>query len=666
MRLARISVRNFRSLADATLELGDLTALLGRNGSGKSAFLHALDLFYSATRRVTVEDFYDRDTERPVEIAVEFRDLPRGALELFGKYLDGGSLTVEKVIHWTGTAARATYHGATLQNPAFQTLRDALEMTDRAVTAKACLQELRGQPEYTDLPAWTTKGGVAEAVREWEEQHPTSCERSRDEGQFFGFNQVAQGYLGRYTRLLFIPAVREANADAVDGRASVFTELLDLVVRNEMAQKEAIREVEEDFAQRVEEVLAPERNPELENLASELSVALGVFVPSAEVQLDWLPLEPVTIPLPRANLRLVEDGYPAPVDRCGHGLQRAFVLTMLQRLAVAQGAGDHDETAPLEIPNLVLVVEEPELYQHPNRQRHFARILSQLARGETPGVAQNTQIVYATHSPLFVSVDRFEQVRLLRKVSGGDDMPKVTSTVRADMASVAEHIWHAAGRPEPRFTADTLRPRLTAVMTPWMNEGFFADLAVLVEGEDDKAAIHGMAAALGVDFEALGVSVIPCHGKTNLDKPAAIFASLGIPIFVVWDSDEHKDDQRPELNHHLLRLLGCEVEDWPHGVGDRHGCFRTELERQLRDDLRDDYDALLAEAQEAFAIPQRQFAIKKPDVIRRLIERGRERGHECELLRDVVSRIVEVARDVGVALPPTPAALEPEAALEAS
>lgn len=655
MRLTQISVRHFRSLADDSLELGDLTALLGRNGAGKSSFLHALDLFYSATRRVSEEDFYDRDTSCPIEIVVEFDELPDAALELFGKYVDAGTLTVEKVIRWQGGSPTATYHGATLQNPAFEEIRAALDIKDRGATAKQVLSALRQQTDYETLPDWSTKDGVAQSLRDWEEQHPDLCSRARDEGQFFGFRQVAEGYLGRFTRLLFIPAVREATEDAVEGRASVFTQLLDLVVRSEMAQKEAVRRVEEEFAQRVGEVLAPAANPELGDLASELTEALAVFVPNAEVQLDWLPVEPVSVPMPRANLRLVEDGYAAPVDRCGHGLQRAFVLTMLQRLAVAQRLDTEEGDGAMELPNLLLVIEEPELYQHPNRQRHFARILSQLAEGATLGVAQVTQVVFATHSPLFVSVDRFEQVRLLRKVSREDESPKVTTNVRADLDTVADMVWRAAGSPEPRFTGASLRPRLTAVMTPWMNEGFFADLAVLVEGENDKAAIQGTAAALGADLEALGVSVIPCHGKSNLDKPAAIFTSLGIPVFLIWDSDRWKNGARAEDNHALLNLLGVEVEDWPSGVGQRYACFETNLETQLAADLGDDFDPILQEAQEEFGIPRKRFAMKKPDVVRRLVEVGRERGRRCAILETSVERIVDLATEVGVAPAPTAA-----------
>jgi predicted ATP-dependent endonuclease of OLD family len=53
-------------------------------------------------------------------------------------------------------------------------------------------------------------------------------------------------------------------------------------------------------------------------------------------------------------------------------------------------------------------------------------------------------------------------------------------------------------------------------MTPWTNEGFFANVVVLVEGEDDRAAILGMAKAMGYEFESMDIAVIPCMGKKNL------------------------------------------------------------------------------------------------------------------------------------------------------
>lgn len=98
--------------------------------------------------------------------------------------------------------------------------------------------------------------------------------------------------------------------------------------------------------------------------------------------------------MPAANIKLIEDEYPSSVERTGHGLQRAFILTMLQHLAIAQSRpeeekDDKDKTinestgreSPLKVPNLIIGIEEPELYQHPNRQRHLANILEKLATG---------------------------------------------------------------------------------------------------------------------------------------------------------------------------------------------------------------------------------------------------------------------------------------------
>ena len=149
-----------------------------------------------------------------------------------------------------------------------------------------------------------------------------------------------------------------------------------------------------------------------------------------------------------------EDGYESTVERTGHGLQRTFIVTMLQHLAAARGVemtpedGVSEENASQEsggthLPSLVLAIEEPELYQHPSRQRHWASVLLKLATGTTPGVAKNTQVVYTTHSPLLVGLDRFEHIRVLRKSTHENGKPKTTRLKKVDMDAVADELWTA-------------------------------------------------------------------------------------------------------------------------------------------------------------------------------------------------------------------------------
>jgi putative ATP-dependent endonuclease of the OLD family len=61
MRLRSVTIRNFRALADITVELDETTVLIGENNSGKTSFLDALRLCLGqgAFRRGDIFDDYD-------------------------------------------------------------------------------------------------------------------------------------------------------------------------------------------------------------------------------------------------------------------------------------------------------------------------------------------------------------------------------------------------------------------------------------------------------------------------------------------------------------------------------------------------------------------------------------------------------------------------------
>lgn len=678
MIIESVRVRNFRSILDETLPCEELTALVGPNGCGKSTFLRALELFYSTSPRIDPEDFYGKDTTAEIVTSLTYAGLSKEASDLFSTYLQNGKLTVERVFKWDNGRFSATHHGASLQNPQFQKIRDGLAIRDRGKTARTEYDAVRAKPGYIDLPAWSSLGVVEPALTKWEGDHPDRCIRQRDDGRFFGFTEVGQGYLGRFTRFLFIPAVRDASDDAAEGRGSVLTDLMDMVVRSIIANKDNIKQLRDETQQKYEEIMHPENLAELQQLSGQLSRTLQTFVPNASVDLRWLPLDQIKIEMPKADVKLVEDRYPTAVHRTGHGLQRAFILTMLQHLAMAQSAkkvkadevGENErepgEASPekeTSLPNLILAIEEPELYQHPNRQRHLAKILVQLARGSTPGVAKETQIIYATHSPLFVGLDRFNQIRLLRKTDNGEGKPKITKVVRATLDGVAEQLWKANGARSEKYTGRTLSQRLQTIMTPWINEGFFADAVALVEGEDDRAAILGMAHVMNRDLESIGVSVIPVGGKRNLDRPALIFKEFGIPVFVLWDSDGGKGDTAglcpkcgnpldgkpdPADNHRLLRIVGKKEEDWPAHQESHYCCFGRDLESTLKEEIGEAlFERLLSDSQRELGIQKRKHAVKNPAVISTIIERAQREGRTCKSLENVILSIIQLCGIAG-------------------
>jgi putative ATP-dependent endonuclease of OLD family len=655
MIIESVRVTNFRSILDETMVCDTLTALVGVNGAGKSAFLRALELFYNSTPRIELDDYYEKNVLKDITVAVTFINLNDEAKEKFSKYMQGETLTVERVFSWEGGKANPKYHGAVLLNPDFREIREGLLIKDRGKTAKAAYDAVRSKTEYDTLPAWSNQSVVETTLRTWEGFNLEKCVRQRDDGQFFGFKGVGQGYLGKYTKFLFIPAVRNASDDASEGRGSVLTDLMDLVVRSIVANKNTVKSLKEETQKKYEELMDPTKLTELSTLSDKMTETLQTFVPDAEVDLKWLPLPQINIPMPQADVRLVEDGYSSAVARTGHGLQRAYILIMLQLLVLAQttaermvkladneGEEEEEKVSPEHsLPSLVLGIEEPELYQHPSRQRYFADILLKIASGKTPGVAEKTQVIYGTHSPLFVGIDRIDQIRMLRKVNN-EDKPKITKIICTSLDIVAKKLWEANGSVGPIYTGKTLQPRLQAIMTPWMNEGFFANVVVLVEGEDDRAAVLGIAKSMGYDLECMGVAVIPCGGKTNIDRPATIFAELGIPVYVIWDGDKGGKDAKPEDNKRLLRLMNARVEEWPATiVGGHYTCFEIDLEALLKEEIGSPlYDELLKKCQAELCIPKPKHALKNPYVVATIIKLAREKRRTSNTLEKAIEKIV--------------------------
>ncbi len=653
MIVSSIQVQNFRSLLDETLDCHDLTVLVGRNGAGKSSFLRALEIFYDPTGTVSAEDFYADDTTQEIQISVTYGSLSGEEMKLFEPYLDGDQLTVARVFSFAGGKKSGTYHGMRLQNPEFAAVREAGGKKD--ITNK--YKELREQGKYASLPVSKNADDTLNALKDWEAANSASCTRQRDDGQFFGFTEVGNGYLGRHTRFIRIPAVRDAADDAIERKGSCVTEIMDLVVRSTLVNRQEFTSLKDETQKKYRDVMDPGKLTELQGLETQLSDTLKCYAPEAKVSLEWAKMADLEFPLPKAEVKLKEDGYKASVHRTGHGLQRAFILTMLQHLVVAkptsrssqEGSKSEESThkpSGSEVPSLVLAIEEPELYQHPSRQRHMAAILSKLAIGTIPGVAKRTQVLYTTHSPLFVGLDRFDRISLLRKKDQAVGKPRVTKVTKTALESVADELWVAGGKQGEKYTADTLRPRLQAILTPWVNEGFFADVVVLVEGEDDRAAIVGAAKSMGHDFDSSGISIIPCVGKSNLDRPLVIFRQFGIPVYLVWDSDNGEKDSKPDPNRYLLRLLAQAEEDWPNQIMERHACFKVKLEQTLSDEIgTESFNQFLSEVQSELGLSKRGHALKNPVALERVIAKAATNGKSSPTLKRIVGKIVGLKPD---------------------
>ncbi|UEG50315.1 AAA family ATPase [Ferruginibacter lapsinanis] len=212
-----------------------------------------------------------------------------------------------------------------------------------------------------------------------------------------------------------------------------------------------------------------------------------------------------------------------------------------------------------------IFIDEPELFLHPQAQRNFYKVLSELAES-------GTQIFFTTHSPDFLNVGRFNEIFIVRKsVDKGTyircskpiDFAQDLNLRKGFQPSEEDILLHYKNAYEE--TGDTQKA----------NEAFFAKKIILVEGQSESLILPFLFDKIEYDYISKGITIVRCGNKNELDRFYRLYTEFGIPCFVIFDGDiQHvgtQDEQATiEKNKVLLALFGLE-NDYPDN--NVHDCF---------------------------------------------------------------------------------------------
>ena len=324
----------------------------------------------------------------------------------------------------------------------------------------------------------------------------------------------------------------------------------------------------------------------LDDLSSSLQKRLRNFAhPNVSARINWKhdPSKSIKVDQPYAGLQLGERGFSGDLSRFGHGMQRSYMLALLQELIEY----DNDE-----VPTLIMGIEEPELFQHPPQVRHLSEALIELS-------SNNNQIIVCTHSPHFIPGDQFEKVRMVTEC-GEPSETKVNQLTYQDLSTLLQSVG------EDHLQEVGMVARLYPSINPIVSEMFFCRKLILVEGYEDVAHIKSYLLMSGIieKFRKFGCHIVPVEGKSNLIKPLAVAKLLNIPTFVVFDLDtdkeeiENPDRRNMEVGKHrsdnrkILDLKDLQhINEWPREniVARQVFAWRTNLTREVKESLGDNY-----------------------------------------------------------------------------
>lgn len=593
MELSQVTIQNYRCHKHLEVDFDDLTILLGPNGAGKSAILSALYWFFEDSAMDTSDltggkgsngiPINAHDSERGdddvISVTVKFTNLNSLDREILGRYARKDSAIFTR--QWSPDTTSKIF-GNSLQGPGFAKVRKE----KRAKEAQPIYKELVCQVD--GLSTWQNHAAALDALDAWEND-PSNEGRLEpvsedDASHLFGF--TGDHKLSQRFRMVLVPASADLFAEVGEtGRNSILSKLVGDVTSSTIEAVQA--QWRADNMQILSELDDSVRDALLDATRGHeerINSLLSELVQNAKVSLRGVPPDFDFKKGSQIYTEVTVDERSVSVDRQGHGVQRAVMIAALRALALEDNSRNDRSIQP----SLLLALEEPEIYQHPIRARHFGRVLS------TISAQDGFQVAMTTHSPYLLRPGAFPSIRRLQNTSDGSC---ITYTTTAQVA-------RRAGLDQDKITKC-----LTREVVGEFGEAFFADLVVLVEGITDKVVIEAAAIALNEDLDRYGVAVIAMSSKSALEIPAAVLTDLKIPVYVLADGDygtaarRHPADAKKQGNAHhshsqqtsrllvWLRRLLPETEPKsmqykfgdPTYVGSRWTIFKDDLEAEMEE-----------------------------------------------------------------------------------
>lgn len=456
-RLAEIAIHNFRSIRDGTFALADYTPIVGPNNSGKSNLLAAIRWLLRASS-LSEADFNDRNAAIIVSGTIigicpdVLECLVPEHRERIAPFCEGGRLRLRRTQPVPSSPAN-----------------------------RLTLDVLRPGADENAPESWA--------------RNPTGIDAA--------IKRI-------FPEPIEIGAMQNVPEDVAKTKSGTTIGKLIAEITEPVEQQHgaAIREALEGVKRRLE-AEGEDRAPELQRIDSGANEKLQDLFSGIRVRIH-IPTPQVKELFKGGTIKVFEGDDPTgrDVEALGHGAQRAIQMALIRYLAELRSAGNEAASRTL------LLIEEPELYMHPQGIEQIRSALRTLSQGQY-------QVVFSTHSPLLIGqIDLGDTLVIQKPVERGTEArPRLKDAVAEVIADL---------------------PSQAAILFDFGNAGqvLFSSTVVLAEGTTEQRLLPLIfRLETGRSLGAARIGLVTPGGVGNIPNGLRILEVMGIPAKAVTDLD---------------------------------------------------------------------------------------------------------------------------------
>lgn len=554
LKLSSIIIKNFRSIKDSgEIFLNSIQAFVGENNTGKSSILLSIEALCSAgAGKITHESFNEID--QPLVIRGVFTDLKPHEKRRWKPYLVEDKLILEK--HYfiendersSKSTVKTEFHGYKAEPKEWYLSIEKIMDKEGSRPNWLNIVESNGLPDYFIQDGTCNKSIFSKALERYLLENEVEYDKpDLSSTQALG---LQSNVISSLPSVHILSAICDYN-DEIDKRASSTTfrklvaDLSERILQTDpkyIQIQEAIETINAMFNE-----AAPGSELQRLDSLSAIEEAIGNIIkrlmPSVRKLKISVEMEEIKDIFSKGINITVDDGVLTDVVLKGHGLQRCIIFSLLQALILNQRNCLLSKTEPsVDSPKtIILLIEEPELYIHPQMQKLFYDVMVEFSNTD--------QVIYTTHSPLMIDTYKYECISIVRK-----DNIEIGTKVNNCNKSAFEGL-----------TEKGIFKGIT-MLNSSVNELFFAKKVLLVEGPEDKIAVTETFKKIGIieqRTEEIDLSIIVAGGKQSIKFFQRILNAFKIPYVVLHDNDLYDGmnaDNRAmqtKLNEEIMNLAGA-------------------------------------------------------------------------------------------------------------